>query len=140
LPLLLQNERMMLKKVRSLGWLLLLVGITSADTRLHKRDDVTGHIPSTHEEIITRREEHKDLFSSRLDEVNTQLEHHASEERLLTETEYYRLGRKKKAYENKLEELNRVFDERHSRRIMDREELLNDMTKSRIERANKVEL
>jgi len=59
---------------------------------------------------------------------------------VLTETEYYRLQRKKKAYENKLEELTRVFDERHSRRIMDREELLNDMTKSRIERATKVEL
>jgi len=134
----------------ALGGILLLVGITLflssqpsfvlADTRLHKRDDVTGHIPSTHEEIITRREEHKDLFSSRLDEVNAQLENHAREERLLTETEYYRLQRKKKAYENKLEELTRVFDERHSRRIMDREELLNDMTKSRIERATKVEL
>ena len=39
---------------------------------------------------------------------------------------------KKKAYENKLEELGREFDLRHSSRMMYREELLNDMTRSRI--------
>ena len=111
------------------------ISLVAADTRLHRRDEVTGHIPSTHEEILSRREEHHDLFSSRLDEVNTELDHHSSGARQLTETEYNRLNRKKKAYENKLEELSREFDERHSRRIMDREELLNDMTKSRIGRS-----
>lgn len=105
-----------------------------ADTRVHRRDEVTGHIPSTHEEILSRREEHHDIFSSRLQEIARQLDLHESGERLLTENEYNRFNRKKKAFENKLEELSRVFDERHSRRIMDREELLNEMTKARIKR------
>jgi len=114
--------------------------LVAADTRRHKRDEVTGHIPSTHEEILSRREEHKDLFSSRLDGIMKKLDDHSSGVRLLTETEFHRLERKKNAYENKIEELSRQFDERHSRRIMDREELLNDMTKSRIERSTRVEL
>ncbi|MGK3744775.1 MAG: hypothetical protein ACI8RD_005525 [Bacillariaceae sp.] len=114
--------------------------LVSADTRHHRRDDVTGHIPSTHEEIVSRRQEHSDLFTSRLDEVNIQLDSHTSGERLLTETQYYKLERKKKAYEGKLEELNREFDERHSRRILQREEILNDRTKTRIERATNGEL
>lgn len=106
-----------------------------ADTRIHRRDDLTGHIPSTHEEIVSRREEHHDLFSSRLLDVNSQLDRHSSGEQLLTEAEFNRLNRKKKAYENKLRELSREFDERHSRRIMLREELMNDMTRTRIERS-----
>jgi hypothetical protein len=114
--------------------------LVSADTRHHRRDDVTGHIPSTHEEIVSRRQEHSDLFTSRLDEVNIQLDSHTSGERLLTETQYYKLERKKKAYEGKLEELNREFDERHSRRVLQREEILNDRTKTRIERATNGEL
>ena len=104
----------------------------AGDTRLHRRDEVTGHIPSTHEEIVSRREEHHEVFSSRLDEVNMKLDNHFSGVQLLTEAEFNRLNRKKKAFESKLEELGREFDERHSRRIMDREELLNDMTKARI--------
>ena len=105
--------------------------LVAADTRHHRRDDVTGHIPSTHEEIVSRRQEHSDLFTSRLDEVNIQLDSHTSGGRLLTETEYNKLERKKKAYEGKLEELNREFDERHSKRILQREELLNDRAKTR---------
>jgi hypothetical protein len=108
----------------------------AGDTRLHRRDEVTGHIPSTHAEIVSRREEHHELYSSRLVDVNTKLDHHSSGDELLTEAEFNRLNRKKKAYENKLEELSREFDERHSRRIMDREELLNDMTKARIGGSN----
>lgn len=105
------------------------------DTRLHRRDDLTGHIPSTHEEIVSRREEHHDLFSSRLLDVNSQLDRHNSGEQLLSEADINRLNRKKRAYENKLLELSREFDERHSRRIILREELMNDMTKARIERS-----
>jgi hypothetical protein len=104
----------------------------AGDTRRHIRDKVTGHIPSTHEEVVSRREEHHELFSSRLIDVNTKLGHHSSGDELLTEVEFNRLNRKKKALENKLEELSREFDERHSRRIMDREELLNEMTHARI--------
>mmetsp|Transcript_55894 Transcript_55894/g.113985 ORF Transcript_55894/g.113985 Transcript_55894/m.113985 type:complete len:101 (+) Transcript_55894:53-355(+) len=96
---------------------------------------MTGHIPSTHEEILSRREEHHDLFSSRLEEVNSKLSLHSSGHNLLTEAEFHRLSRKKKAFENKLNELGREFDERHSRRIMDREEMLNDMARSRIGRS-----
>jgi len=107
----------------------------AGDTRFHKRDEVTGHIPSTHDEIISRREESHDLFSSRLVDVNTKLNHHSSGETLLNEAEFNRLSRKKKAFENKLKELSREFDERHSRRTIDREELLNDMTRDRIGRS-----
>ena len=107
----------------------------AGDTRRHRRDEETGHIPSTHDEIVSRREEHHDLFSSRLVEVNAKLDLHMSGEELLTEVEFNRLNRKKKAYENKLEELSREFDERHSGRIMGREELLNEMTKARIGRS-----
>ena len=108
------------------------ISLVAGDTRLHRRDEVTGHIPSTHEEIVSRREEHHDVFSTRLAEVNEKLDLHESGAQLLTETEFHRLNRKKKAYENKLEELGREFDLRHSSRLMYREELLNDMTKSRI--------
>eukprot|EP00536_Pseudo-nitzschia_multiseries_P007586 jgi/Psemu1/305046/fgenesh1_kg.180_\ len=108
---------------------------SAADTRIHKRDEVTGHIPSTHEEILSRREEHHDIFSTRLAEVNAKLDLHSSGEQLLTEIEYNRLNRKKKAFENKVEELSRQFDERHSERIIFREELLNDLTKARIARS-----
>lgn len=111
-----------------------LCQFVKGDTRLHRRDEVTGHIPSTHEEIVSRREEHHDHFSARLSEVNGQLDRHASGEQLLTQAEFNRLNRKKKAFENKLKELSREFDERHSRRIMLREELMNDMTKERIGR------
>lgn len=106
--------------------------LVAGDTRLHRRDELTGHIPSTHEEIVSRREEHHDVFSSRLEEVNEKIDLHSSGEKLLTEAEYNRLNRKKKAYETKLEELGREFDLRHSSRMMYREELLNDMTRSRI--------
>lgn len=109
--------------------------LTVADTRLHRRDEVTGHIPSTHEEIVSRREEHHEVFSSRLADVNRKLEQHSSGEQLLTEAEFNRLNRKKKAFENKLDELGREFDERHSSRMIYREELLNEMTKTRIGRA-----
>jgi hypothetical protein len=118
---------------------LVLVGnrypFVAGDTRLHRRDEVTGHIPSTHDEIVARREEHHDTFSSRLADVNMKLGSHSSGERLLTEAEFNRLNRKKKAYENKLEELGREFDERHSSRIIGREEMLNEMTKARIGRS-----
>jgi len=112
-----------------------LCQFVEGDTRLHRRDEVTGHIPSTHEEIVSRREEHHDLFAARLSDVNAQLDRHASGEQLLAEAEFNRLNRKKKAFENKLKELSREFDSRHSRRIMLREELMNDMTKDRIARA-----
>lgn len=109
--------------------------LVAGDTRLHRRDEVTGHIPSTHEEIVSRREEHHDIFSSRLADISEKLDQHSSGERLLTEAEFNRLSRKKKALESKLGELGREFDERHSSRMIYREELLNDMTKTRIGRA-----
>ncbi len=128
-----------LTKALVLNVLVLLINfqhsLVGADTRLHRRDEVTGHIPSTHEEIVSRREEHHEVFSSRLADVNRKLEQHSSGEQLLTESEFNRLNRKKKAFENKLEELGREFDERHSSRMIYREELLNEMTKSRISRS-----
>lgn len=104
----------------------------AADTRRHRRDEVTGHIPSTHEEILAHRERKKGHFGERLDEMKQKIENHKSGMSLLTKDEYERAQRKIKAYENKMEELNREFDERHSRRLMAREELLNEMTKARI--------
>jgi peptidoglycan hydrolase CwlO-like protein len=105
--------------------------IVTADTRRHQRDEVTGHIPSTHEEIVAHRERKKDHFVGKLDEMKLQIENHKSGRLLLTKDEFERAQRKIRAYENKMEELNREFDERHSRRLMAREELLNEMTRAR---------
>lgn len=114
--------------------LLLLISDTlvAADTRRHQRDEVTGHIPSTHEEILAHRERKKDHFGGKLEEMKQQIEDHKSGKFLMTKDEYDRAQRKVKAFENKVSELNREFDERHSRRLMAREELLNEMTKARI--------
>jgi len=107
------------------------------DTRRHRRDEVTGHIPSTHQEILARRDEHHGIFWSRLEDVEARLALHDSGERPLTEPEFHRLHRKKRAYRGKLEELGRRFDERHSGRILQREELLNDRTRARIGRSRR---
>eukprot|EP00532_Pseudo-nitzschia_australis_P018913 CAMPEP_0168295466 /NCGR_PEP_ID=MMETSP0142_2-20121227/12087_1 /TAXON_ID=44445 /ORGANISM="Pseudo-nitzschia australis, Strain 10249 10 AB" /LENGTH=117 /DNA_ID=CAMNT_0008244147 /DNA_START=58 /DNA_END=408 /DNA_ORIENTATION=- len=81
----------------------------AADTRRHRRDEVTGHIPSTHQEILTRRDEHHGIFSSRLDNVEMRLALHDSGKRLLTEPKYHQLHQKRRAYQGKLEELGRRF-------------------------------
>ena len=104
----------------------------AADTRRHSRDDVTGHIPSTHEEILSHRNRKKDMFSEKLEEMQTKMDHHQNGINLMNKEDYERTERKIKAYEHKLQELNREFDERHSRRLMAREELLNEMTRSRM--------
>ena len=108
-----------------------LAACVTADTRRHARDDVTGHIPSTHEEILSQRQQRKELFGDRFAEMKKKMEDHSSGSKLLTETEYNRLKRKMRAYETKIEELNREFDERHLNRVLAREELLNEMTRSR---------
>lgn len=112
--------------------LLLLISSVLADTRRHRRDDVTGHVPSTHEEILAHRDRKKDLFGGKLEEMQQKMNDHKNGINLMNKDDYERTERKIKAYENKLEELNREFDERHSRRIMAREELLNEMTRSRM--------
>ena len=111
--------------------LLFLTSVT-ADTRRHSRDDVTGHIPSTHEEILSHRERKKEMFGEKLLELQKKMHDHKNEINLMNKLDYERTERKIKAYQHKLEELNREFDERHSRRLMAREELLNDMTRSRM--------
>jgi len=108
------------------------VGSVAGDTRRHKRDEVTGHVPSTHEEILAQRERKKDVFGERLEEMKRKMEDHKSGKQLLTKEEYQKMERKIKAYENKMEELTRDFDERHSSRLLAREELLNEMTRARI--------
>jgi peptidoglycan hydrolase CwlO-like protein len=109
-----------------------LASVFGHDTRRHRRDDVTGHVPSTHEEILAHRERKKDAFSAKLEEMKQRMDDHKTQRQLLTKDEYYKLERKIKAYENKMEELNRDFDERHSRRLLAREELLNEMTRARM--------
>ncbi|KAG7362811.1 hypothetical protein IV203_026171 [Nitzschia inconspicua] len=111
--------------------LLASIASVSADTRKHRRDEVTGHVPSTHEEILAHRERKKIHFGGKLEELKKQIEDHMSGKSLLTKDEYERAQRKIRAFENKLEELNREFDERHSRRLIAREELLNEMTRAR---------
>ena len=113
-------------------FLISLDSVVGHDTRRHRRDDMTGHIPSTHEEILSHRERRKDLFTSKLEEMKQTMDDHKTQRRLLTKDEYHKLERKIKAYENKMEELNREFDERHSSRLLAREELLNEMTRARM--------
>lgn len=111
-----------------------LAALITADTRRHERDGVTGHIPSTHEEVLSQRYRRKELFGDRLAEMTKKMEDHTSGAQLLTQMEFNRLERKMKAYETKVEELNGEFDQRHLNRVLTREELLNEMTRSRFAR------
>jgi peptidoglycan hydrolase CwlO-like protein len=112
--------------------LLIVISPVSADTRRHTRDDVTGHVPSTHEEILSHRARKKEVFGEKLDEIQKKMDDHKNGINLMNKLDYERTERKIKAYKHKLEELNREFDERHSRRLIAREELLNEMTRSRM--------
>jgi peptidoglycan hydrolase CwlO-like protein len=117
-----------------LCFLLFAIVVVVADTRRHVRDEVTGHIPSTHEEILSTRQQHKELFSERLAEMKKKFEDHINGTKLLTRAEYQKIERKIKAYESKVEDLSREFDERHLNRVLAREEILNEMTRSRFAR------
>lgn len=86
-----------------------------ASVRHLERDEVTGHIGSTREEILAKRERRKTDFSKKLQELKQTWDDHESGRRRLTEGfETQRLQKKIKAYETKLEHLNAEIDDRVS--------------------------
>lgn len=80
-----------------------------------ERDDVTGHVGSTREEILAKREIRKKDFTKKLMELKQQwADHESGEMRLREGSETERLQKKIKAYEKKLEYLNQPPDDRVS--------------------------
>lgn len=80
-----------------------------------ERDDITGHVGSTREEILARREQRKIEFSNKLEQLKQQWEDHVSGKKRLKEGfETERLQKKIKAYETKLDHLNQEIDDRVS--------------------------
>jgi hypothetical protein len=99
---------------------LMLASPVLASVRHLERDDVTGHVGSTREELLATREMRKEDFSRKLEELKQQWADHESGKRRLSEGfETQRLLKKIKAYEKKVEHLNQQMDDRVSRVIMD---------------------
>ena len=95
--------------------IMMLVSPLSASVRHLQRDEVTGHVGSTREELLAKRELRKTEFSRKLEELHQQWEDHETGRRRLKEGfETQRLQKKIKAYENKLEHLNQEIDDRVS--------------------------
>jgi peptidoglycan hydrolase CwlO-like protein len=95
--------------------MMMLASSVSASVRHLQRDEVTGHVGSTREELLAKRELRKNEFSRKLEELHQQWEDHESGRRRLKEGfETQRLQRKIKAYQNKLEHLNQEIDDRVS--------------------------
>lgn len=90
------------------------VNTRTVGTRHLERDEVTGHVGSTREELLSRREQRKSQFGDKLDALKAQMEMHESGTVVLTEYEVQKIQKKIKAYENKLEYLNQEVDDRVS--------------------------
>jgi hypothetical protein len=113
----------------------LLIDSVLADTRRHARDEVTGYVGSTHEELLSSRAEKRDIFHERLSEMKVRMDQHMKGEKLLSETEYYKLEKKINAYEHKVDYLDKNSDLRHLDRLLIREEVMNDMHRARLSRS-----
>jgi predicted RNase H-like nuclease (RuvC/YqgF family) len=90
-----------------LSWSLL----ASANTRHLERDELTGHVRSSAEELLATRERRRQEFTRRLEDYKQQMEHHEQGHRRLTDYEVERLRKKIKAYSHKLEYLNQEIDD-----------------------------
>lgn len=85
--------------------ILIILSVTwtvDASTRHLERDELTGHIGSTREEILVKRERRKGQFGGKLEELYKQMEAHTSGEVPLPPASVARLEKKIKAYEHKL--------------------------------------
>ena len=91
--------------------LMALVTLASASSR-YQRDEMTGHIASTREEILARRERRKDHFGEKFEEYKQQLDDHHSGRRLLAGGDLNYIQKKVKAYETKLKQLHKEIDDR----------------------------
>ena len=99
-------------------FLSVLVVSVNASVRHLERDDITGHLGSTREEVLARRESRKQEFAAKLDQLKQQLDDHESGRFLLQGFETERLKKKVKAYENKLQYLNEEVDDEVSGRVV----------------------
>ncbi|CAJ1950780.1 unnamed protein product [Cylindrotheca closterium] len=111
--------------------LLFLIGTVHGNTR-YETDELTGHVESSREEILSTRKLRKQQFADLLAGYETQLEDHNSGETLLTEKQYNKVLHKIKAYKHKLQELDLDADPRFVDRIVAREAHLNEVTRARI--------
>mmetsp|Transcript_2787 Transcript_2787/g.6546 ORF Transcript_2787/g.6546 Transcript_2787/m.6546 type:complete len:132 (-) Transcript_2787:1384-1779(-) len=105
--------------------------VVHANTR-YEVDEVTGHVESTREEILSTRKLRKQQFGNLLAGYEAQLADHNSGEVLLTEKQYNKVNQKIKAYKHKLKELDLDADPRFVDRIVAREAHLNEVTRARI--------
>jgi hypothetical protein len=82
--------------------LALLLASVKAVNRDMQHDELTGHISSTYEEIMSTRKLRKQQFGDMLEGFKDQLEKHNSGELLLTKKEFDRINNKIKVYTNKV--------------------------------------
>lgn len=119
--------------------IMMLASPVTASVRHLQRDEVTGHVGSTREELLAKRELRKTEFSRKLEELHQQWEDHETGRRRLKEGfETQRLQKKIKAYENKLEHLNQEIDDRHIQRLLEREEIMNEVHRDRIQKRSEL--
>ena len=119
-------------------FLFFIINTVNSTASRSQQDEMTGHIPSTREEVLARRERRKSEFGGRYEEYKAQLEDHESGRRRLNDVEVGRLERKLRAYERKLDQLHEEVDERHIDRLLQREEILNEMHRGRISRRSEL--
>ena len=108
--------QMSLKAVFILGALILIIATLNgvdASVRRLERDDVTGHVGSTREEVLATRERRKAEIRQRLESLYGELEEYTNAG---YSTE--KLKKKVMAYEAKLEHLNAPFDDRVSSHLL----------------------
>eukprot|EP00980_Cylindrotheca_fusiformis_P002854 scaffold672_cov126-Cylindrotheca_fusiformis.AAC.55 len=109
----------------------LLLSTVGASSRFEE-DELTGHVASSREEILSTRQLRKQQFGNLLAEYQAQLDAHNSGEMLLNERDFNRISQKVKAYTHKLEELDKDADPRFVDRLIAREAHLNEVTRARI--------
>jgi len=117
----------------TLGLMFTFAACVSArtSTRHLERDDITGHIPSTRQEVLARREERSEGFRERLVALYAQLEEHEQGILKLYPGEKIKIEKAIKAYEAKLGHYKNT-SERHIDRLLEREDHMNEMHRRRI--------
>ena len=117
-------------------YVVIIVTITvvpvQANTRDMEYDELTGHLASTREEILSTRKLRKDFFGEKLDEFKKIINDHKNGIAPLNDNDVQFYERRIKLYENKLKELDMDKDPRFVDRLMAREAHLNENTRRRL--------
>eukprot|EP00934_Nitzschia_sp_Nitz4_P008409 Nitzschia sp. Nitz4//scaffold278_size24532//16724//17239//NITZ4_008378-RA/size24532-augustus-gene-0.16-mRNA-1//-1//CDS//3329545384//8399//frame0 len=127
---------------RFLLLLLLLLYLSSSNAftsyRDAEKDDVTGYVGTTREELLATRQRRTQDYGAKLQEYQNQLDRHLSGEVPLSAGDVQRLEKKIRAYSNKMEYLTSEMDERHIDRLLERERMLNEVHRERIVRRSEL--